>query len=85
MHAYVFRVKSSERLAESLEAMFRLLEGYEQVKKEVDILTDILTQYTSTLPPSIAGLSWEELRSDIDKIDSLIEYLLTHRETMNTR
>jgi len=82
LHTYVFRVKSSERMTESLNAMFRLLEGYEQLKKEVEVLTDILTKYTSTLPPSIAGLSWEELRSDVDKIDSLIEHLLAYRGTM---
>jgi len=65
------------------ETLSRLLDGYENLKKEVDNLSEFLDRQFTSPPATILALEWNEIKFQKDKIEILLEYLNKHLESCN--
>lgn len=66
----------------SMESLYRILEGYEELKKCTEALKQLIVKYTSAPPTEFISLNWDEVKNDKQKLKDLIIYLDEHLSTL---
>ena len=84
LHLQIFQTEKNNASADfSMETLYRLLDGYEELLKELNLLKQEIKLSLKNPPASILELEWQEVRKDKSKLKQLIDYLQNHYKELS--